>query len=252
MESCWRHKVTTFILGLSVLSLGFGGLTTGVFFPTASLAAVFNVTNSTELQNALTTAGSNGEADTINIGPGTYRTGTGDFGFTYSAENFPLTIDGAGAGMTILDGRNSTRVLNISTSGLSDDSNADITVRDLTIQNGVFSALAVFTAAGAVTLTNNTFTGNVTTIGVGGGGGAFIDTDSGNVTLRNNTFNNNRFSSSEFTQGGGVSVFTKSGAIALISNTFNNNRATSSAGQTFYETCQVPCLFFFHAAWRIV
>jgi hypothetical protein len=81
----------------------------------ASHAATFNVTTEAELQDALTEAQGNGEDDTINIAAGTYDTSdNGGNPFTYTAdsdEDFSLTVNGAGAATTILDGGNSTPVL---------------------------------------------------------------------------------------------------------------------------------------------
>jgi hypothetical protein len=68
------------------------------FFLTAGAieAAVFNVTTPTEFQNALNTAASNGEGDTIQVAAGTY-TPSATLTYTPAAtENFPISIVGAG------------------------------------------------------------------------------------------------------------------------------------------------------------
>ena len=110
---------------------------------TPSFAATFNVTTSAELQLALTTAESNDEDDTINIAAGTYSTnGTT---FTYAAasdETHSLTLKGAGAGSTILDGGYIVQVLQIVTPPSQDPSGASITIEDLTIQNGFTTGVA--------------------------------------------------------------------------------------------------------------
>jgi hypothetical protein len=76
-------------------------------------AAVFNVTNIAELQNALIIAKSNGQDDTINLAPGTYTLSSGLEYQPVESENFSLTIQGAGAWATILDGGGSSSKLRI-------------------------------------------------------------------------------------------------------------------------------------------
>lgn len=58
-----------------------------LFAGTTACAATFCVSDATELQNALTTAQSNGEDDVIKIEEGTYYAPSG--GFEYAAVNFP-------------------------------------------------------------------------------------------------------------------------------------------------------------------
>ena len=82
-------------------------------------AAVFDVTNVTELQSALTAAQSNGQDDTINLAAGTYTVSSRLDYIPDELEDFSLTIQGAGAWATILDGGNSTSILRIEQSALS-------------------------------------------------------------------------------------------------------------------------------------
>jgi hypothetical protein len=87
----YRNKVSRVLLHLLLISFGFIALATTFFFPVSGVTAVFDVTNSTELQNALTAAQSNGEDDTINIAAGTF--GTGGTTFTYGpTESRSLTV----------------------------------------------------------------------------------------------------------------------------------------------------------------
>jgi hypothetical protein len=100
--------------------------------------AVFNVTNPTELQNALNRAKNNGQDDTINVAAGIYNittTLTYDASIDYPVENHALTIIGAGAGLTIFDGGGSVQVLYICTSYTS-DTNAQISISGITFRNG--------------------------------------------------------------------------------------------------------------------
>jgi hypothetical protein len=150
--------ITKFILVLLLISLS--------LLPVNSFAHSFYITNSKDFQNSLTTAQSNGEDDTINLATGTYSTGGTTFTYTpASTENHALTIVGAGSGLTILDGGNNTQVLSINTTGLADDSNSNITIKNLTVQNGN---------------------------AIGSGGGLLIRTKRANVTIENCEFSNNR------------------------------------------------------------
>lgn len=242
----YRNRVTNLLLHLFLLSFVFGGLTT------TGYAAVFNVTTSAELQTALTTAQSNFQADIINIEAGTYDTSDNSGNaFTYtgaSTENFALTLDGTGAmaGMTFLDGGNSTRVLFIDNSGVSPGTDADITITDLTIQNGHQSTVDGFGGGGLrvkngsadTTVEDCRFSNNSVTPPLGAiasGGGARFDT-TGAITLTSNAFDNNSataspsITSSPAAFGGGAHVRASGAGTTLTNNTFVNNSVTSTSG----------------------
>jgi len=107
-----------------------------LIFPIPAYTETFNVTNEDELREALSIAEANGEDDTINVAAGLYRT----FGETFtfeSSEEFSLTIEGEGAGITILDGEGLSRVLSIEFVGESfEPGQIIVTVKGITIQNG--------------------------------------------------------------------------------------------------------------------
>ncbi|CAD7772099.1 hypothetical protein BLFGPEAP_00714 [Candidatus Methanoperedenaceae archaeon GB50] len=93
----------------------------------------FNVTSPEEFQSALTIAQSNGQDDTINVAEGTYIiTST----LTYSTNNgdsgHKLTIQGAGADKTVLDGGGSVQILYIDTG----TDGGDVTIKDMAFENG--------------------------------------------------------------------------------------------------------------------
>ncbi len=230
-------------------------------------AATFNVTSAAKLRSALQTAQNNLQADTINIVAGTYNTnGTSFLYDAASGENFPLTIVGAGVGVTstVLDGGNNGSVLVILTGFFSsNDSRRNITIRNLTIRRG-FSNLGggglvvvtlsaniliencqvsnnsstldgagvrVDTASGNITLRNNTFGNNlIVTGGSGGGGGASVSSSLGNITLTSNTFTSNSTTTDNPSGGGGASVFTGSGTITLTNNRFAANSSRGDGG----------------------
>src|SRR4030042_5039733 len=101
------------IIGCAVVVLCF-------FMFRSAEAAIFNVTNVTGLQNALTAAQSNGQDDTINLAAGTYTLSSSLDYIPGESEAYSLTIQGAGAWATILDGGNSTSILRIEQSALLD------------------------------------------------------------------------------------------------------------------------------------
>ena len=226
------HSNVSFIC-LFLLSFGFGLGTTGFLFPIESLAATFTVTPTSDadcsdfnciLQSALDASEKNGQSDTINIAAGTYSTADNSdtaFLYTPSSESFPLVLAGAGVGKTILDGGSNTQVFFINTTNLSNDSNADITVRNLTVQNGKFAdgfggGLCVFTVSADVTIENSKFINN----SAAGGGGGDVLTDTGNITLRKNEFRDNI---ADFLGGGASLEAAFGGEIRLTGNIFTNN-----------------------------
>jgi uncharacterized repeat protein (TIGR01451 family) len=101
-------------------------------------AATFNVSDPTEFQNALTTAQSNGEPDTINVAAGTYNvTGGGTLTYTAAAtENASLTITGADSTTVILDGGSQVPILRIDTTAVINDGGVSIEIYNMTFQNG--------------------------------------------------------------------------------------------------------------------
>ncbi len=155
-------------------------LAMGVF--SGAGAATFNVSTEGEFQAALTQAEGNGEDDVINV--------DGDMNIahtlTYRGEQgHTLTINGNGHS---LDGGNSVQIMNISITGLSDDTGSDITIRDLTFQNG-----------------NNPS---------GSGGGIVAITNNANITLEGCTFKDNSAA-----HGGGISVTTISNGSVTLTTT---------------------------------
>ena len=110
-----------------------------LLLPVYSHADNFCVSDATGLQTALTTASGNGEDDTIQIVQGTY---VGSFIYA-STEAFSLTVEGGYTGScasrvvdpanTVLDANETGSVLVFSTP----DTNANLEVDGLTLQNGV-------------------------------------------------------------------------------------------------------------------
>ena len=156
--------------------------------PYLAFAATFDVSNPTEFQNALTTAQSNGESDTINVAAGFYNILAGGT-LTYTAtatENATLTITGANSTTVILDGGSQVPILRIDTTAVINDSGVGVEVHNMTFQNGSASgtpadggALAILTdeslqpaeRAVLVWIGGSEFYGNTAT---GDGGAVFV------------------------------------------------------------------------------
>ena len=194
-----------------------------VFLPALAGAAVFHVSNQSEFQAALNSAQGNNQNDVINVQADITITTT--YLFYVGESGHTLIINGNGHS---LDGGNSVQIMNIDTTGYGPDTVSDITIRDLTFQNGSNSGaqgggLYVVTKAADLTLEGCAFSGNSATLS---GGGAYVFSDSGTATFTNNTFNRNSTGYS----GGGAFVSTNSGTVTLTNNTFNRNSADYGGG----------------------
>lgn len=146
-----------------------------------------------------------------------------------------LTIDGAGMGLTNIDGAAADRIFDI-------HSGARVVIRGVTIRNGAADNGAGILAIGPLTLRNSRVTGN-TASGVGGGlyaGNAITVTESrldGNqaasggglfvsflevIVMRSEISGNT-------VDGGGGGVYS-SGALAIANSTLSGNTAGGSGG----------------------
>jgi len=181
-------------------------------------AAVFNVTNPAEFQAALDNAATNGQDDTINVAAGNYDVSGGGLTYSGAAEGFSLTIDGAGAATTILDGGGAVQILFINAS----TSAGTVTVRGMTFQNGTFTIAPPGTlrvVAGNITLENSRFLNNSP------GGGANL-TGFGNVTVTGCEFRGNFGDLG----AGGLNINNRGTTVVSKNLIVQNNGATSGAG----------------------
>ena len=225
-------KKLFFIFLIAILSLFF------CFSSRPIIAKTFYVANSADLQAALGLADNNGADDIINMAQGMYAT-TVPFDYTAGANEGSLTIIGAGAGLTILNGTGgSDGVLFI------DNTNGtDVTLQGVTIRNGNNISLPPVPGGGASITTNN---GDINVISCAfennvaqytGGIAAIVQT-SGDINFTGNSFTNNRATAdvaipfSPFSPflggGGGASALTMEGNITLMNNTFTNNQANGN------------------------
>jgi hypothetical protein len=127
----------------------------------------------------------------------------------------PMTITGAGADLTILDGNGIDRVFDVRAAGA-------VALSNLTIRNGNPGAGndggGIATGTAALTLTNVTVSGGTARDGAG------VYNNSGTVTLNNVTVSGN----SATRNGGGL--YTNTGSVALTNVTVGGNTATTSGG----------------------
>ena len=234
-----------FSLILVILVLGLAG---------NAQAAIINVPHDMTLQAALDIAETNNEDDIINIDAGIYTTAVT---FTYNANvNRALSIVGAGSGVTVLSGNNSTRVLDLRTDGLANDSNADINVQGLTIRHGssgpysgglyvatkdadvrlddcfffhndgATSALYIqASSSGAIAVSNSSFTENEGTA-PGDTGAATLVSDTGAISITGSSFIQNHGDNI----GGGANAGSNTGNVVVANNTFERNTASMGAG----------------------
>jgi hypothetical protein len=233
------------------------------------MAVEFHVTNATEFQNALNTATTNGEDDTIYLAAGTYQ---GHFSYVPpNTEHKSLTIMGE-QGTTpeevILDGQNNGAVLRLF--DWSEGPVAHATIVGITAQNGnsllgggggIHAGLAAYnvfvtncivknntsnrngggiyminqmSTPGTLMLENNLIINNSVTEDVGRvsrGGGASLYGYSGSYLIVNNVIAGNTAQGTTDPQGGGLVVgWTEDNLIDLIGNTIYGNQANRGGG----------------------
>lgn len=239
----WPNYILTCILFLCI-----------TLFSGKSIAENFSVNSSFTFQNALNTAQSNDDDDTIYLMPGTYLifepltywSKQDVLGQPPHIENYSLTIDGLDYTQTILDGNdtNNRYVLLIDTLAVPEAVPITITIKNVTFKNAGLSPLGIagtaasislencafiknkggaelLTTTGGIRVTNSTFNENW---GAYQGSGVFVSLDSGILSLENNTFIGNHSA----TEGGGAyCIMGKEGGIAINGNLFKDNHATS-------------------------
>ncbi len=212
------------------------GLLISGIFTSQSMAAVFHVTNATEFQNALNTAESNGEDDTIYLAAGTYQ---GSFGYQPpETEHKSLTIAGepdTWPASVILDGQNLGTVLflqDYSEAGVL----ASINIHGVTIQNGSYGIDATMYKYD-VSITDCILWNNS---GLYTGGGLSIQSRQGNVKLENNLIMANSVSENYGQSYGGGGYMRTNNNCILVNNIVTRNSAegtTDPQGGGLYLGC---------------
>lgn len=186
------------------------------------------------LRAAIMEANALGGADTITLGAGTYELGIAggleDVGLTGDLDiTSDLTIQGAGAGTTIVDANGIDRVFHVR-------AGADVGISGLTITGGVAqgdpSSLLGWSGGGIVNngelvLTDCVVTGNAATEPAdksGDGGG--ISNGEGKLTLLRTTLSNNTCEDT----GGGLRSHGSSATVSIIDSTLSGNTSFTAAG----------------------
>lgn len=134
----------------------------------------------------------------------------------------PLTIDGAGRDVTIIDGIAGDRVVEVAASNA-------FTLTDLTVRNGLVAGAGggvSHLGGGPLTFTDTAFRSNRAT-----DGGA-VSTTNGSVTITGSVFEDNLAGSN----AGGVAHFGGAGGLEFRGSTFHNNLAVSAGGGTVRYT----------------
>ncbi|MBN2264693.1 MAG: right-handed parallel beta-helix repeat-containing protein, partial [Candidatus Aminicenantes bacterium] len=183
-----------------------------------------------ELMSALARAATNQKPDIINLAAGTY-----DFdrmpgpilyqpqGRPQPPETYPITIQGAGTELTILEGRGKTGFLFIDTTKLNDakkgrDSAVHVTVSDMTFKDaGPGSPLTVGTLEATTRIHNVKC---LSTECAAGGSTLIVSSEKGVIILGNSLFSGSEISP---TSSGAV-LSSRSGSISVTGCTFARNR----------------------------
>ncbi len=189
-----------------------------------------------DLQAALTAAQNNNSNDILHIAAGNYDASGGTFIYSAdntpgSEENFTLTLIGADPATTILDGGGVDQVLSIGISGLTDDSNAAVTIMNLGFENGKVDpgnggGVSVFTVGANTLIENCIFRNNFA--GNNGGGVNVFSNGSGDMIFRKNRFIDHNMANNN---GGGASGFAvQDGQIIFEGNHFEGNESGNTGG----------------------
>ncbi len=192
----------------------------------AAFAAVFAVENSSQFQEALDAASDNGQDDVLSVAAGVYWL-EAELTFA-SSEDRSLTIRGAGAETTILDGRDAVRALSLTTS----QEHASIRLEGLTLRNGRTAgnggALRIATNAADIAVADCRIVESAATGGESVGGGANLNAETGTITVTACAFSGN--ASSGNVGGLFVGTTTGTGLIADCAFTGNSVANTGSSG----------------------
>ncbi len=194
------------------------------------MAKSHNVSSVQELQQALSQAARNKEADFIMLAAGTYDFSKNSFWLEYRPEGapkppekYPLTIMGAGVDQTIFDGGGQMGFLYISNDRLRDenqqnDSGADITISNLTFKDsGPLAPLMISTIDASITVNNVKSVAEE--CGLPSEEGVFLRSESNMVTLSGSTF----LGSQACNTYAGAGVSTVQGMITVTGCTFAYN-----------------------------
>lgn len=199
---------------------------------------VTSVSDVAGLRSALQNAAANGTADLIEVSAGTYTVSTP---LAYSAlydEIYPLTVRAAGGGPVVLDGGNSTHILEIQTNTAKLHRWPDVSIQGLTFHRGTASfsmggAVVATAGVGELEFERCTFTASSST-GMGSGAGALMASSvSGDIVVTLCRFSGNTV----LDQGaGGAAWLQAGGSLAVLGSLFDSNQAGALGGAVIIST----------------
>lgn len=196
----------SFAMGSTINLTSTGGLTFNV-----NQVDPRSIVNGLVIQDAVDAIGTVAGSSTINLGAGTYQLPVD------LTINKSLTINGAGAATTILDGQSDViRVLDLSGAGVT------LNLNGLSLDNGLVGGISVSGATLNLNNSNvrdNSFAGNFSSNGAG-----ILNDSTGTVNVTNSTIGGN------FATGGfGGGIFNQ-GVLRVTNSTISGNSAINGGG----------------------
>jgi hypothetical protein len=206
------------------------GLTAQAQDYTVSNTTDGNATN--QLRGALITAGSIAGNHVVTVNAGTYNITLGDI-FFGSVNNCNITINGAGAGSTIIDAGNLSRAFVYNTTAFI--TSLTITLNNVTVRNckesaDVFGGGAILCGGSDNNVSNFNnciFQNNTISSTLAGTAGGAIRCSIGSLSVTNCTFTSN---SNPKAQGGAIRFDLQggeTGSLTITGSTFRNNTSLS-------------------------
>ena len=194
-------------------------------------------TSTGSLREAVCAANNAGAtSSTITVAAGTYTLTNGELQMGKVAGS-NITLNGAGAGSTIINGNNASRVFNLDANLVG---NVTTSISGVTITNGsdsIFGGAGIIAGSTAqptgapldvLTVSNSTITGNHASGGSNPGGG--IQFSGGNLTITNSTVSNNTTNGAE---GSGVKYRAEGTGpgegLTISGTTFSGNNVSTSS-----------------------
>ena len=205
-----------------------------------SSAQIFNVSNISELRNAISKAAESEEDDVIILADGVYHIGNDENGTLkyYSENNFSLTLEGTSSKNVILSGDNKVQILNFS----SANHNAPLILKNITFMEGNNSKIeynnetsgkggAIYTDYTIDVIDCNFTKNNVVWLG----GGFYSENK---ALVENSIFSYNKAVACESCGSGGGGFYAVHGATVKESTFLNNYSHDEGAGfvvDNFYD-----------------
>jgi CSLREA domain-containing protein len=174
------------------------------------------------LREALNAVNAGAGGDTVIVPAGVYTLNPNS-GFGVLLVNKSVTITGAGAASTILDGNHATEIMSVAANPVSI---SGVTMRNGVAPGNVRGGAMIITSAAHVTLNSDVLTGNSAGTPGSGAGGAIEN--EGTLAITNSTLSNNTAGS----YGGAINNEESQGAksLTITQSTFSGNQAENPGG----------------------